>query len=586
MKTKKRPSTIRSASWLPGGILALVQNAGPKRRWPRPARTLTRAGLKLTLLCCHANAHKSIALRFQKIAPWEDVVRDELAPLDAKSRADFLAFLTATTQRRCCREAAGNALGKWLFETREVLRERMPLTGLSQDDPRALHIELLIAADDRTFYVRGWFRDEESTVERLTAVSPEGARVEILNSVFRFDRPDIVTFYNMDRGEETGREFGFIRCFESPVPSTFPEGWLFEMESKSGDAIEARAPRQIADPIRARDAIFADLVLERPPKRELISRHVHPAIRKLQKRRHAGIVAESVEQYGTPTTKPEASVIVPLYERIDFLEHQLAQFVHDAEFRAKADLIYVLDSPAQAEALARNASRLARLYDVPFRVVSLNRNGGFSTANNIGIAHARCPRLLLLNSDVLPGHPGWLGRMAEFHEATPRIGALGAKLIFEDETLQHAGLYFSPMPDGSGWENLHFYKGLHRSLPAANIARPVPAVTAACLMIDRALYEDIGGLRGMYVQGDYEDSDLCLRLIERGLENWYLPGVELHHLEGQSYPAPLRALTSRYNRWLHNHTWRGQIESAMQRFGQLPSNARRASAKFTAAPRA
>ena len=447
----------------------------------------------------------------------------------------------------------------------------MPLAGVSSDEPRALHIESLISADDRTFYVRGWFRDDESTVARLTAISPEGTRVEILDSIFRFERPDVLSFYDMQPGEESPHKYGFIRRFELPVPSNFPDGWLFEMESHSGDVIEARAPRPITDTICARDAIFADLVLERPPKQELMARHAHTAIQKLQKRRHAGIVAQSVERYGTPAVNPEISVIVPLYQRIDFLEHQLAQFVHDEDFRTKTDLIYVLDSPAQAEALAQNAWRLAQLYRVPFRTVTLNRNGGYSTANNIGIAVARCPRLLLLNSDVLPDKPGWLGRMAEFHRATPRIGALGVKLLFEDETLQHAGLYFSPMPDGSGWENLHFYKGLHRMLPDANVARSVPAVTAACLMIERQLYEDIGGLRGMYVQGDYEDSDLCLRLIERGLENWYLPSVELYHLEGQSYPAPLRALTSRYNRWLHTHTWRGQIESAMKRFSQLPS---------------
>lgn len=573
MQTEIKPTIARCASWLPGGILAVLQDAGVRRKLPSPSHC-THGDLKLTLQCCHAPAKRKIAAQFSKMVPWDALVREELAPLDADARAVFLTFLSSIAKRRCCREASGKALGKCLHKTREILRERLPLAGISADEPRAIHIESLIAADDRTFYVRGWFRDDESAVTRLTAFSPEGSRVEILNSVFRFDRPDILNFYSLRPGDETPHQFGFVCCFETPVSSTFPEGWLFEMESKSGDAIETHAPCPTTDTIRARETIFADLVLERPPKQELMSHHAHPALHKLQKRRHAGIVAESVEQYGKVPTNPEISVIVPLYQRIDFLEHQLAQFIHDAEFRSKADLIYVLDSPAQADALANNAGRLAQLYDVPFRIVTLNRNGGYSTANNIGIAVARCPRLLLLNSDVLPEHPGWLGRMADFHQATPRIGALGAKLLFEDDTLQHAGLYFSPMPDGSGWENLHFYKGLHRSLPAANVARTVPAVTAACLMIDRALYEDIGGLRGMFVQGDYEDSDLCLRLIERGLENWYLPSVELYHLEGQSYPAPLRALTSRYNRWLHTHTWRGQIESAMERFSGRPSTLR------------
>jgi GT2 family glycosyltransferase len=105
------------------------------------------------------------------------------------------------------------------------------------------------------------------------------------------------------------------------------------------------------------------------------------------------------------------------------------------------------------------------------------------------------------------------------------------------------------------WENVHYFKGLHRDLPAANVARPVPAVTAACLLIDRALFADLGGLRGRYVQGDYEDSDLCLRLLSRGLENWYVPEVELYHLEGQSYPSPARMLNWRYNSWLQTHEW-------------------------------
>jgi len=74
-------------------------------------------------------------------------------------------------------------------------------------------------------------------------------------------------------------------------------------------------------------------------------------------------------------------------------------------------------------------------------------------------------------------------------------------------------------------------------------------------------------LPGIYVHGDYEDSDLCLRLIEAGYENWYLPEVELYHLEGQSYLSSERWLTSRYNAWLHTQLWNDQIEKAMARYG-------------------
>jgi hypothetical protein len=223
--------------------------------------------------------------------------------------------------------------------------------------------------------------------------------------------------------------------------------------------------------------------------------------------------------------------------------------------------VYVLDSPELANDLRGLAGHLFAIYGVPFRLAILPHNAGFAAANNAGVALARAPLVLLLNSDVLPDGGGWLGRMADFYLSTPDIGALAPKLLFEDDSLQHAGMYFRPTEDPGVWENLHFYKGMHRDVPAANVTRRVPAVTAACLMIDRELYRSLGGLRSIFIQGDYEDSDLCLRLAEAGYDTWYLADVELYHLEGQSYPGPLRASASRYNRWLHSRLWRSRIES-------------------------
>jgi hypothetical protein len=94
----------------------------------------------------------------------------------------------------------------------------------------------------------------------------------------------------------------------------------------------------------------------------------------------------------------------------------------------------------------------------------------------------------------------------------------------------------------------------------------VPAVTAACMMLDRDRFEEAEGLPLHYVQGDYEDSELCLRLARAGHENWYLPSVELYHLEGQSYLPGLRRVPSEYNMWLHSSLWGEPIERAMAEF--------------------
>ena len=82
-------------------------------------------------------------------------------------------------------------------------------------------------------------------------------------------------------------------------------------------------------------------------------------------------------------------------------------------------------------------------------------------------------------------------------------------------------------------------------------------------MLATSLYHSVGGLLGQYVQGDYEDSDLCMRLRATGRQIWYLAEVELFHLEGQSYPTPARVANGQFNRWLHTHLWNDEITAVM-----------------------
>jgi len=150
--------------------------------------------------------------------------------------------------------------------------------------------------------------------------------------------------------------------------------------------------------------------------------------------------------------------------------------------------------------------------------------------------------------------------MTRFYEATPNIGALAPKLLYEDGSIQNAGMYFYRQPGMALWTDAHYYRGLHRDFPPANVPRKVPLLSGACVMIARDLYRELGGLQGIYVQGDYEDSDLCMRLMQMGRENWYFPQAEVFHLEALSYSPSLRLPANRYNAWLHTHLWREQIE--------------------------
>ena len=485
------------------------------------------------------------------------LVREHLAGLDAKTRGRMLTFLVAAADAHDS-SLDPNGLSESLSLLRDALRDPHPRIGPRSDEPRSLHIDHLVRIDERSFFVDGWMRDEQAPIVRLTAVSPEGARVEMLSGMARVRRPDLDKLLPLSNGSG---KLGFVCSLALDVPSRFSRGWIFELENAAGTVVEVGVPAPIDDPVAARDAIVSTLARERSPMGST-AEHVLPAAARIQEHLASMVEVEHVERFGEPARSPDFSIVIPLYKRVDLLQHQLAQFASDPEL-SEADLIYVLDSPELSEATLAEAPRLFELYRVPFRIATLSRNGGFAVANNRGVSLADGRLLLLLNSDVLPTTSGWLGRLAAFYDATPRIGALGPKLLFEDDSLQHAGLYFRRSAPWAAWENAHYFKGLHRDLPAANVARPVPAVTAACMMIERGLYRELDGLRSIYIQGDYEDSDLCLRLGQAGYDNWYRPEVALYHLEGRSYATATRQANARYNTWLHTSRWDQRIERLM-----------------------
>jgi GT2 family glycosyltransferase len=484
------------------------------------------------------------------IVPLPVLIRRFLAPLPAAERNGLCDSLA--------RGSDGRALSRSLHELREALRERLPRYARAQGQPRGLVVDSVLALDERAFYIEGWAVDREAEVVRLEAVSPEGERIDLAARSFRFALPHVSAhFGNFDPGDE--ERPGFLCFAELEGPSHLDQGWVVEMENADGECLESPAPAVLRDRSAARERVLADPVRQRLPDDELMERHVRPAIERLQQQVATGLGIRSVQQFGAPPREPDVSIVIPLYKRVDLLEEQLAQFVLDP-YLSRQDIVYVLDSPEDSDQLLDMAARLYPLYHVPFRVAVLRRNAGFANANNAGVGITRATLLLLMNSDVLPDRPGWLQRMVAFYRSQHGIGALGAKLLYEDDSIQHAGIHFHLAEGQRVWQDAHYFKGLHRDFPDANVPRVVPVVSGACMMVTRKLYDAMGGLHGGYVQGDYEDADICLRMMEAGLRNWYLPEAELYHLEALSYSPTLRMPANRYNAWLHTRTWGDRIE--------------------------
>ena len=157
----------------------------------------------------------------------------------------------------------------------------------------------------------------------------------------------------------------------------------------------------------------------------------------------------------------------------------------------------------------------------------------YSAINNLGVSEALGEYVLLLNNDTEVITVNWIEELLMYAQRED-VGAVGAKLYYGDKTIQHAGVVI-----GLG---AHRTAGhVHYKQPKQNLgymgrlcyAQDMSAVTGACLMVKKSLYEELGGLDETFAVS-LNDVDFCLKLREKGLLNVWTPFAELYHYESQS----------------------------------------------------
>jgi GT2 family glycosyltransferase len=162
------------------------------------------------------------------------------------------------------------------------------------------------------------------------------------------------------------------------------------------------------------------------------------------------------------------------------------------------------------------------------RYLPQKSNLGFGAGNNMGARHASGSCLLFLNNDTVLEERHSVARMLESLRSGPGVGAVGARLVYPNRCLQHAGLGFNEFGIP-----VHPYRHLAENYAPALRTRPVPAVTGACLLMPRQLFLDVGGFDEGFING-YEDVDLCLRLGQRGHAVIYRADTGIIHFESQT----------------------------------------------------
>lgn len=461
-------------------------------------------------------------------------LRDGPAGWDAATRTALLSFLAGLGAVH----GLSRSLGEGLRLAREALRERRPLTIEDRRVGRGVAVERLHRIDERSFYVHGRAWDAAAPIAGLAAISPEGERVELLDGVFR--HPDLD-----DR---------FIGLFEVAAPTADGGEWVVEAASGPDRGVEAAA----SPAPDALNTILADAGIEFSAAGVLREQQIRPAVARLDELLRARVEIVELASYGRQPASPAISLVVPLQRRVDLVEHQLAQLAADPELE-RCELLYVLDDPEQGDLLEQVAGELFRLYGMPFRIAALTETAGRAIACNLGASLAGADRLVFLDADVLPDRPGWLGALAAALDADPGAGAVAPKLLYADEAIDQAGLAYAKPEEGGEWGLRHRLRGMHRGVAAAAEAGRVPAIGVACVMIDSALFAELGGFQSEYGVGDFEGSDLSHRLADAGRHPRYVPEAELYRLEGLG--AAPEAVSERYARWLHDRLWGRVIEA-------------------------
>jgi GT2 family glycosyltransferase len=220
---------------------------------------------------------------------------------------------------------------------------------------------------------------------------------------------------------------------------------------------------------------------------------------------------------------PMVSIVIPTKDNPEMIERCLYTLFSKTTY-PKFEVICVDNETSDVEALDI-------LRTAPVERLILPGTFNFSKANNLGVKQARGEYLVFMNNDIEILTPDWIQEMLYYAEQ-PDVGAVGALLLYPDQTVQHAGVVL-----GCRGTADHVSRGVSPSTDgyagSLRCAREVSAVTAACLMIRRGLFDQVGGFNEHFFT-EYQDVDLCLKVLNQGKRNIFTPRARFIHHESSS----------------------------------------------------
>jgi GT2 family glycosyltransferase len=233
-------------------------------------------------------------------------------------------------------------------------------------------------------------------------------------------------------------------------------------------------------------------------------------------------------RYLLPNDKPAVRIIIPTRDLPQFLRPCLESLLEKTTY-PNFDLVVIDNETTDEEALAFLRGIAA---DRRVTVEKVRGDFNFGALNNLAVRKATSEFVALLNNDLTVITPDWLEEMVG-QALQPGVGAVGARLIYPDDRIQHAGVIL-----GGGGIAAHAHKDLPRAnhgyFSRAILVQELSAVTAACMLVRRSAYLEVGGFDDKHLKVAFNDVDFCLRLRRRGYRVVYTPYAEFYHAESAS----------------------------------------------------
>jgi len=221
--------------------------------------------------------------------------------------------------------------------------------------------------------------------------------------------------------------------------------------------------------------------------------------------------------------QPQVSIIIPTKDRVELLKQCIDSIESNSTYR-NHEIIVIDNASVEDETLSYLATLSHRVLHYPDKF-------NYSKINNFGAQHAAGEHLLFLNNDTRVIAPDWLQAMLE-HSQREEVGAVGAKLLYPNGRIQHAGMVLQAA-NISG--HVHSLTDLynHGDDGLVDVVRNFNSVTGACLMMRASVFSEIDGFNES-LPITYNDVDLCLKARARGYLVVYTPFAALYHYEGVS----------------------------------------------------